>query len=90
MNNKFLGYIIAGVGILVLALSFKPIRDAIKLTAVLPISDITLMIAGAVILIVGVYLATRGAGSQKVTEVPIYEGHGKERRVVAIQRLHKK
>ena len=90
MNNKLLGYILTGVGLLGIALSYPGVRTVLKIPAIPGINDNYLMIGAAVVFIIGAFLAFRGGGGKQPEEVPIYEGHGKERKVVAIQRMGKK
>jgi hypothetical protein len=86
MNNKLIGYIVAGVGLLVFALSYPAARDLIKIPSI-GISDIYIMIAGLILILVGGFLAYRSAKAEQPKEVPIYEGTGEERKVVGIQRM---
>jgi len=88
MNNKLIGYILAGVGLLVFALSYPAARDLIKIPS-LGISDILAMIIGLVLILAGAFLAYRSTRVEQPKEVPIYEGTGEERKVVAIQRMNK-
>jgi len=93
MNTKEIaGYVIAAIGAISIALSYAGIRALLKLPAFpAGVKDIYFMIIGAVLLIVGVFLAFKvRKASEQPHEVPIYEGHGKERKVVAFQRMHKK
>ena len=89
-TKEITGWAIAALGIILVALSYSAVRAYLKIPA-LPVSDIYIMLAGAVILVVGGFLAFRARKSAEIPhEVPIYEGHGKERKVVAYQRMHKK
>jgi predicted membrane channel-forming protein YqfA (hemolysin III family) len=88
MVNKTIGYVIMGVGVLLFILPYSAVQTALKLAFLQKIPNIYLMIAGAVILIIGAYLGF-GMKEKQPKEIPIYEGMGKERKVVAIQRLGK-
>lgn len=90
MTNKTLGYILSIAGIIILALSYPPIRKPIGI-ATLGIKDSYIMILGLVIVLIGVLLAFNKSPSEKQEEeVPIYEGEGKNRRIVAYKRMKKK
>jgi len=88
--NKIVGYVVAGIGLLLIALSFAQVRALIKIPLPAGITDAYLMIAGAVLAIVGVFLISKAAEPKQPEEVPIYEGRGEERKVVAYQRMKKK
>ncbi len=88
--NKSLPYILGGLGILVLALSFPQLRTFLKIPAIAITNiDLYLMGAGAVLLIVGIVMLTKSSKPEQPKEVPIYEGTGEKRKVVAIQRVSK-
>jgi len=72
MTNKTIGYVLAGVGIIVFLLSYSGIRALIGLTIPANFSDLYLMIIGVVLVLVGAFLAFKK--SEEVREVPIYEG----------------
>ncbi len=78
--GKSLGYIIAFIGLIVIAVSF--FSSKIKL----PINPSMLIIGGIVIIVVGIILAL-GKSERQLEEVPIYEGKGKERKVVGYQKM---
>ena len=73
MTNKTLGFILAGVGLIVFLLSYPGIRALIGLT-IIPanISDTYLMIAGIILVLIGAFLSFRKSG-EEVKEVPIYK-----------------
>lgn len=82
--SKLIGYVIALIGLAIIALSFLkviPIPSAIPQQAVL--------IAGLILIIIGVFL-TLGKSSSKIAhaseEVPIYEGEGKKKKIVGYKR----
>jgi len=83
--KKVVGIVIAVVGALVFALSFSAVRTGFKITLPSMLSDNILMIVGAVILIVGVYLGFGKSGKKKMSEVPIYHGNN----VVGFRRMGK-
>jgi len=83
--NKIIGYIIAVIGLVILALPFMtfiPIPEQIK--------PVYLMIGGIAVIIVGIALTLGPKQSKVEKEVPIYEGEGKHRKIVGYQRMSKK
>lgn len=88
MDKKISGYILMGVGVLLFALSYSAIRTALKIPLPSAIKDIYVMIAGVVIILVGAFFSFKKS-SEQPKEIPIYEGTGKERKIVAIQRMGK-
>ena len=72
MANKTLGYILAGIGIIVFFLSYAGIRAVIGFSTPAVLKDIYLTIAGVVLLLVGAFLSFRKSG-EEVKEVPIYK-----------------
>jgi len=88
MNPKLIaGYVLSGIGLLLILFSseqgkkFVPFLSAIK-TSYLTIAGGIIVIAGIVLMI----LFGKSSGKQKQEEVPIYEGKGKKRKIVAYQR----
>ena len=84
---KIIGYVLALIGIAVLAIGvIAPLRASL---AFIPasITNLYFLIGGAIIAIVGVSLTFKsgGSSSQKAAEVPIY--HGKE--IVGFRRIGK-
>lgn len=74
--NKLLGYVLAVIGLAGIGLSYKAVRDQLSLP-VMPsvLSDWTIMIIGIVIIVIGVFIITRGSGSSRqAAEVPIFHG----------------
>lgn len=92
MNSKeIVGYVLVGVGAVAIAFSYAPVRAIVKIPLPANISDFYIMLGGAVLAGVGAWLAYRTRKQSEMPhEVPIYEGHGKERKIVGYQRLHKK
>ena len=86
---KLIGYIIALIGLIVLGLSFF----TKKISFIAPIDPKFFMIGGVIIIIIGIALSL-GEGKTKVhqssVEVPIYEGTGKNRKIVGYRRESKK
>lgn len=76
MVKKILGYILFIAGLAGVALSFSVIRTPLKITIPAPLTELTLMVAGIVLLLIGAFLSFggRGSGGQKAAEVPIYQG----------------
>jgi len=83
--KKVIGILVAVVGALVFALSFPVVRTGFKIVVPAILSDNVLMIAGAVLLVVGVYLGFGKSGKKKMSEVPIYHGDN----VVGFRRMGK-
>ena len=73
MANKTLGYILAGVGIIVFLFSYSGIRASIGLSIPANFSDLYLTIIGVVLLLVGAFIVYKGT-KKEVREVPIYQG----------------
>ena len=86
--NKTIGYILAGIGIIAIALSYPGIRTLVGLKSIFGLSDFYLMIGGLILAIIGGFLAYKGGqDSEVVKEIPIYEGHGKQRKIVGYERV---
>ena len=70
--KKVIGIVVSVIGLLALALTVKPVKEAIKLPE--QIGDIYLIVGGLIIIVVGLILVkTQGSGRQ-APEVPIYKG----------------
>jgi len=91
MKSPIIGYSLSVIGIIVLALSYPVVRTAAKVPA-LGIADSILMIIGVVIVLAGVVFAFNPSSSsaKQAEEVPIYEGEGKNRRIVGYRKMSKK
>ncbi len=81
--NKLIGYLIALAGLIAMALSF------IKIPALSAINSKTILIAGIILVLVGVVLTLGRKENPAESEVPIYEGKRKKRKVVGYQRMKK-
>ena len=85
MQTKFLGYLLTGLGLIGLALNstlgrtYFPIINEVNKISVL-VGSLAFVIAGIII------MAILGRTRQSKKEVPIYEGKGKGRKIVAYQR----
>jgi len=90
--NKFLGYAITAIGAIGFALTFQSLRDTIKLTLPSAISELYLTISSLVVLAIGLFIIVKSdsPSSKQPEEIPIYEGQGKHRKLVGIQRVGKK
>lgn len=86
--NKGVGYGVAVLGILVMAVSFQIIN--LEIAVLDGISRLYISGAGVILVAIGVALALKGTGRSRgednYEEVPIYEGKGKNRRIVGYQR----
>ena len=86
MANKLIGYIILIIGAIVVGLSFSQFRAIAGLKS-LPFSDIMVMAAGAIVLILGAIMAFGTGSNKQAEEVPIYEGEGKHRRIIGYRKM---
>ena len=95
--NKILGYVLSGVGLVFIALTSFPqaktlIEKILKAFSTQVQSSVinTILIIGLALVGVGLIIIFREGNSKKqFSEVPIYEGHGKKRTIVGIQRFKK-
>lgn len=72
--HKSIGYILALVGLIALGLSTvgsQSLQDSLGLDN--KIADNTVMIAGIILIAIGILFIVKGSSS-KITEVPIYKG----------------
>lgn len=72
--NKILGYILAVLGLVALALTVPSISNAFKIALSASLIT-TLTIAGLALLVIGIIIVSKSS-TPKVKEVPIY--HGKD------------
>ena len=87
MNIKTIaGYILAGIGLIGIFLSTDNGKKLVPFLA--DVKSTYILIASGVLVIAGViFMVLFGkAHKQKHEEVPIYEGQGRKRKVVAYQR----
>lgn len=84
---KLIGYLSAGLGLVSILFSSGNLHDSISLIKSIPSKY--LLIAGAVLIVLGIVILI-GFSSTSVKhaseEVPIYEGQGKNRKIVGYQR----
>ncbi len=73
-GKSMLGFIISIIGVILIALSFEPIKEASKLSLPAIITPNILMIIGIVVVIVGLFLSLGGNKSKKLRDLPIYQG----------------
>ena len=85
--NKTIGYMLSGIGLIGILLSSGKLKQSIP--AIANTSPLTIIIPSLVLVAIGVILMildNKGPKSKKSRELPIYEGKGKKRKVVAYQR----
>lgn len=86
--NKFIGYIIALIGLALIGLS----PAIAKIPGLSSIPGKYLIIGGIVIIIIGIALTLQKHSSnvkQAAEEVPIYSGEGKNRKIVGYRKAEK-
>jgi len=88
--NKVIGYAITGIGLVLLGLTFKGVRDAIKLNLPGALTDTILTIISLVVLGLGIFMIVKTSKPNQSEEVPIYHGSGKHQTIVGYRRLGKK
>lgn len=84
MNNKFLGYSITTIGMIIIILSFTQIQKALKITLPAFLTSNVLTILGVIVLALGSFILVRSTKENKLTEVPIYHGE----KVVGYRRIN--
>ena len=72
--NKFIGYLIAVIGLIGLALTFDPIKKSLGISLQAAITPLTLTIVSVIIVIIGVALSLKTGSSGKEKEVPVMKG----------------
>lgn len=87
---KLLGYILSIIGLTIIALS-QIIVSFLPFLKSMPKGELYTLLAGFILVAVGVTLALSGSSSsskikQAEEEVPIYEGEGKKRRIVGYKK----
>ena len=73
-GKSMLGFIISIIGVILIALSFDPIREASKLNLPEILTPNILMIIGIIIVAIGLFLSLGGNKFKKLRDLPIYEG----------------
>jgi glycopeptide antibiotics resistance protein len=69
--KKSAGYILAGLGVLSILLSFPKLRELLKITLPSPITDLILTMIGVILAGIGAFMLSKGSYG-KMQEVPIY------------------
>ncbi|MCR4284627.1 MAG: hypothetical protein NUV97_01120 [archaeon] len=84
--KKWVSYTIAISGLVIMAIGFGTFK--LEWAILNTISPMIITIAGVILIVVGVLFSLMGGsgGNQAAREVPIYEGEGKNRKIVAYQR----
>ena len=85
--NKTVGYIFGALGLIVFALSYPAARTALGIAIPGNIGDIYVSLIGVALLLAGAFLLFKSSKGDEPKEIPIYEGHGKHRKLVGIQRV---
>ena len=73
-GKSMLGFIISIIGVILIALSFDPIKEASKLNLPEILTPNILMIIGIIIVAIGLFLSLGGNKFKKLRDLPIYEG----------------
>ena len=85
--KRLIGYILSIAGLALMAISFGAF--GIQLEVINSLGSQTVSIVGVALVVVGVFISLKSGGHNRMeehSEVPIYEGSGKNRRVVGYQR----
>lgn len=87
MIKKTIGYVVTGIGILILLLSYEAVRAVLKLPLGTGITSNTFLIISVIVIVLGIIILAQAGSlsSNKMQEVPIY--HGKE--VVGFRKIKK-
>ncbi len=72
MARKFIGYILALIGIATLAISL--VQQLQTLVKVPENSTLTITIVSIVLILIGLVFITKGGSAKKLKEVPIFQG----------------
>ncbi len=83
--RQIFGYLVGLLGLIVLALSFDPIKKAVNITLPGSLTATVLTAAGLILIGISLVMLFKMSGSKKVSEVPIYKGKD----VVGFRRLEK-
>ena len=84
--NKNLGYILAVIGAIGIAITIEPIKKLLNIQIPGQFSNATITVISLIIFVVGVVILVRLSKSKKVKEVPIYQ----EKEVVGFRRIKHK
>jgi putative Mn2+ efflux pump MntP len=90
MGNKIFGYVLGVVGLIIMLLSY--VRESLLNFLPASIDKTDVFVTGMVLVIIGVVLLYNkkqiksGKVKQAKEEVPIYEGEGKHRKIVAYKK----
>jgi len=92
MIKKTVGYLLIVVGFLFLALGVSTSSQIINNLVPLPAIPLILTnVLGVIFLIAGIYLTwPNGNKHNDWHEVPIYEGHGKDKKIIGYKKVNKK
>lgn len=71
--NKIIGYLFAGLGVILLLISYSPVQKALKISLPAQLSASVLGIISIVLVAIGVFIILK-FGQSQVKEVPIYHG----------------
>lgn len=76
MANKLLGYILSGVGLLVILSSFSSIKAFFSkyISVLSSVNNIYLYILGGALVVFGVFFLIGKGSTKQAAEVPIYQG----------------
>jgi len=73
MVSKILGYALAGIGLVAVAItSFPQAKEIIKIPEIIP--DTALLIGGIILVAIGTFSLMKSGGKKSQSEVPIYRG----------------
>lgn len=93
MVSKLVGYLFAFLGLVSLVLSFEGVRKSAGINISFPLLNTILIGAAFILLAIGiifVYQTGSSSGKKQAEEVPIYEGEGKNRRIVGYKVMKSK
>ncbi len=76
MANKSLGYVLSGVGLIVLLSGFSAVKTFLAgfIPVLSSINNLYLYIVGGVLILAGLYFVSMNPRMRQVREVPIYQG----------------
>ena len=86
--KKMVGYVVSIVGLVIMALGFNIIN--FKIAFLEGVGGNYIAGVGIILIVIGVVLSMKGTGGRRAKlekeEVPIYEGTGKNRKVVGYRK----